>query len=114
VDGYVFPARTATGHIREARSVLASLSKAAGSHITAHDLRRTFRAIAGECGIDFWKTKLLMGHKIAGDITITHYTETSDLRYLAEDINRIGDWIVRQGVIAAAGNVVPFPVKTGV
>ena len=114
VDRYVFPAGTEAGHVREARSVLASLSKAAGTHITAHDLRRTFRAIAGECGIDFWKTKLLMGHKIAGDITITHYTETSDLRYLAEDINRIGDWIVRQGVIAAAGNVVPFPVKTGV
>jgi hypothetical protein len=54
-----------------------------------------------------------MGHKIAGDITITHYTETSDLRYLAEDINRIGDWIVRQGVIAAADNVIQMPKAKG-
>ena len=108
---HVFPARTATGHIIEARSVLKKISEAAGVHITAHDLRRTFRAIAGECGIDFWKTKLLMGHKISGDITITHYTETNDLRYLQHDIQAVADWIVRQGAIATAGNVVQMPVK---
>ena len=68
-------------------------------------------AVAGECGIDFWKTKLLMGHKISGDVTITHYTETNDLRYLSEDINRIGNWIKQQGIIAKTDNVVPFPAK---
>lgn len=104
--GYVFPARTKTGHVAEARSVLSKVSKVIGTQITAHDTRRTFRAIAGECGIDFWKIKLLMGHKLSGDVTIQHYTETSDLRYLSEDINRISDWIVRQGVIAAADNVI--------
>jgi len=105
---FVFPARTETGHVREARTVLKKISGVIGTHITAHDLRRTFRAIAGECGIDFWKTKLLMGHKISGDITITHYTETSDLRYLADDMDRIGNWITQQGKIAATDNVIPF------
>jgi integrase len=94
--------------------VLKKVSEAAGVHVTAHDLRRTFRAIAGECGIDFWKTKLLMGHKISGDVTITHYTETSDLRYLLVEINQISKWIERQGKIAATGNVVSFPIKAEV
>ncbi len=112
---YVFPARTATGHIIEARSVLKKVSVAAGVHITAHDLRRTFRAIAGEeeCGIDFWKTKLLMGHKISGDVTITHYTETEDLRYLSKEINIIGQWITKQGMIKTANNVVSISTAKG-
>ena len=110
-SNFLFPARTESGHVREARSVITKISDAIGVHITAHDLRRTFRAISGECGVDFWKTKLLMGHKISGDVTITHYTETNDLRYLTEDINRIGDWITQQSVIAKTDNVVPFPSK---
>lgn len=110
---YVFPDRTGKGHIQEARSVLATVSGAVGVPVTAHDLRRTFRAIAGEVGVDFWKTKLLMGHKISGDVTIQHYTETSDLRYLTKDIQAITNWIVRQGVIAAAGNVVVMPTAEG-
>jgi len=110
---YVFPARTATGHIVEARTVLKKVSEAAGAHVTAHDLRRTFRAIAGECGIDFWKTKLLMGHKISGDVTITHYTETNDLRYLSKEINLISDWIIKQGAIASTNKVIQFPARSG-
>jgi len=110
---FIFPARTETGHVREARSVIKRISEAIGVHVTAHDLRRTFRAVAGECGVDFWKTKLLMGHKISGDVTITHYTETSDLRYLSGEINVIGDWITQQGIIAEADNVVQLPSAKG-
>ena len=108
---FVFPARTQTGHVGDTRNTLKKISDAVGVNVTAHDLRRTYRSIAGELGIDFWKTKLLMGHKISGDVTITHYTETNDLRYLSEDINRIGDWIEQQGIIAKTNNVVPFPAK---
>ena len=108
-SNFVFPARTETGHVGEVRTTMKKISSIIGAHGTAHDLRRTFRAIARECGVDFWKTKLLMGHKISGDITITHYTETSDLRYLSKDINAIGDWITQQGAIAKSDNVLPFP-----
>jgi integrase len=108
---FVFPARTKTGHVGETRNTLKKISEAVGVNVTAHDLRRTFRAVAGECGVDFWKTKLLMGHKISGDVTITHYTETSDLRYLSDEINIIGDWITQQGVIAEADNVVHMPTR---
>jgi len=54
-----------------------------------------------------------MNHKLTGDVTITHYTETSDLRYLSADINLIANWVDRQSKIAAADNIVPFPFKTG-
>jgi integrase len=109
--GYIFPSRSGEGHIREARGVMEKISGAAGVGVSPHDLRRTFRAIAGECGIEFWKTKLLMGHKISGDVTITHYTETADLRYLAPEINAIAKWIIRQGAIAASENVLQLPTR---
>jgi integrase len=105
---YVFPARSGGGHVADARSVVEKITEAAGVHVTAHDLRRTFRAIAGEIGIDLWKTKLLMGHKLSGDVTITHYTETEDLRYLGPEIEKIADWITRQGLIAGSDKVVPI------
>lgn len=111
---YVFPARTGDGYITSAHKMLNKISAAAGVGITAHDLRRTFRAVAGEVGIEFYKTKLLMGHKISGDVTITHYTETSDLRYLRPEISKISDWITRQGMIAASDKVISFPGKVEV
>jgi integrase len=117
VSKYVFPSRSKSEsgydkHIHEARGVLEKVSRAAGCRLIPHDLRRTFRAIAGECGIEFWKTKLLMGHKLSGDVTIAHYTETSDLRYLAQEVNTIADWIIRQAAIAASKNVIPMRSRT--
>jgi len=108
---YVFPARSGTGHIHDARGIFKKVSEAAGVHVTAHDMRRTFRAVGNECQLELWKTKLLMGHKLSGDVTISHYTETEDLTYLAPEINMIGDWITRQGMIAKSDKVVPFPRK---
>lgn len=108
---YVFPARSGDGHIHDARGIFEKISSLAETRVTAHDLRRTFRAIAGEVEVEFWKTKLLMGHKISGDVTISHYTEKSDLRYLSREINAIGEWIERQG--DASENLVRFPAKAG-
>jgi integrase len=112
-EGYVFPARSGDGHVATVRGVLTAVSAAVGVRVSAHDIRRTFRAIAGEVGVEFWKTKLLMGHKISGDVTLTSYTETSDLRYLSKESNAIAKWIIRQGQIAASNNVVPMRSKAG-
>ena len=73
-------------------------------------MRRTFKAIAGDCKIELWRCKLLLNHQDS-DVTINSYTETSDLRYLAPEINQISEYIEEQGKIAAADNVVVFPVK---
>lgn len=106
---YIFPARSGEGHIHDARGIFEKISEAVGVQVTAHDLRRTFRAIAGECQIELWKAKLLMNHRLNQDVTIGHYTETEDLRYLEPEINKISDWIVQQGIIASSDKVVPFP-----
>ena len=111
INQYVFPARSGKGHVSDARGIFEKISTAAGVKITAHDIRRTFRAVAGECGIELWKTKLLMGHKLSGDITIHHYTETENLRYLAPEAGMIADWIARQGTIAGSEKVMAFPAR---
>jgi len=103
---YVFPARSKTGFVADARFTLAEISKAAGLHLTAHDLRRTFIAIGINLKIEMWKLKLLTNHISKGDVTIDHYTETSDLTYLADEAEQIAAWIVEQGKIAAADNVI--------
>ncbi|MBE9572347.1 MAG: tyrosine-type recombinase/integrase [Proteobacteria bacterium] len=108
---FVFPARSGGGHIQEARGHFKKISDAVGIQISGHDLRRTFRAIAGEVQLELWKTKLLMNHRLNQDVTIGHYTETEDLRYLRPEIDKISDWIVRQGFIAKSDKVVPFPRK---
>jgi integrase len=108
---YVFPGRS-RGWVTSVRGPLDAIAEATGARISAHDLRRTFRAVAGEVGVEFWKTKLLMGHRLSGDVTLGHYTEKSDLRYLAGDLERIATWITTRKT-PTADNVVPFPVRGG-
>ncbi|MDF1613662.1 tyrosine-type recombinase/integrase [Desulfurivibrio dismutans] len=99
---YVFPSRTQSGHLKDPRGVFSKLETAAGGHVSPHDLRRCFRAIAGAAAVEYWKTKLLMNHKPGNDVTIKHYTETSDLRYLKPEADLIAAWILRQAKLAAA------------
>ena len=91
---YVFPSRvgTAAGHIKDARGTMEKVSEIAGMHLHNHDLRRTFIAAAIKCDIEMWKAELLTNH-IAQSVTLKHYTETSDLRYLLPEVQRIADWI---------------------
>lgn len=111
---YVFPSRLkdAGGYLNNAHPTMKQVSTVAGVHITPHDLRRTFIAIGVKNGIEMWKLKLLTNHIIRDDVTITNYTETSDLRYLAGEAGQIAAWIVKQGKIAAADNVVQLRSKT--
>lgn len=78
------------------RFITEKLSTFLNMEISVHDLRRTFRSIAAELEIELWKTKLLMNHKINNDITISAYTEKSDLEYLRPSIQKISDFIYRQ------------------
>jgi integrase len=100
---FVFPGSSKAGHISDIRATMHILSKEIKEEpdIRPHDLRRTFRAVAIEAGVELWRTKLLMNHKLSGDVTISSYTETSDLRYLRADTQKISDWIEKQGVKAA-------------
>jgi len=103
-NAYVFPGRS-RDHVKDVRQTMEQVSKLAEIHLTPHDLRRSFRAIAGKCGIELWKTKLLMNH-ISADVTINNYTETSDLRYLAPESELIAAWVIEQGQKADGANVI--------
>lgn len=111
---YVFPGRSGNGHINDVRGLFQKVSDVAGVNVSAHDLRRTFNSISTECGIEQWKAKLLMNHRLNQDVHIGHYTETENLKYLKPEIDKISKWIIRQAAIASKSKVVPFPVKKGV
>lgn len=112
---WVFPAITGdTGHIATCGAALKKINTILESKISAHDLRRTFRAIAAECQIELWRTKLLMNHKLSGDVTISAYTEKQDLTYLADEINRIAEWILHGSIKARdSKKIVPLTSKGG-
>lgn len=90
---YVFPARSGRGHMKDVRGMMEKVSEVAGQHLSPHDLRRTFLAIAYECGVEMWRAELLTNH-IPNTVTLRHYTETSNLRYLAPETQKISDWII--------------------
>lgn len=107
---YVFPGRS-SNHINDIRGLFKKVSDVTGVTVSAHDFRRTFNAIASECRLELWKSKLLMNHRLNQDVHIGHYTETENLQYLKPDIEKISKWVLRQGAIAASDKVVQFPVK---
>ena len=107
VNEFVFASvRAKIGYIYKPIYIMSKLSELCGCKLSMHDLRRTFTAMAAKCGIELWKTKLLMNHKINADVTISSYTETQDLRYLQPEAQQIATWIERQGKIAANKKVV--------
>jgi integrase len=100
-ERFVFPCWGSDGHITDARGVLTKISRAAGLTLTRHDLRRTFTGAALHCGLEMWKAELLTGH-VPQTVTLKHYMETSDLRYLAADLERVCEWIRTESELAAA------------
>ena len=107
---FVFSSNGKHGHITQIRTPMEKISKAIESHVTAHDLRRTFKAIAVENGIEKWKFDLLTNHQLA-DVSSKHYLETSDLLYLRAEIDTIAAWVVEQARVAKADNVIPMMQK---
>jgi integrase len=105
-EKFAFPSNSKKGYIADIRDNMKKISKIVGENLVVHDLRRTFRSIAVEARVEDWKVRLLMNHKSNNDIALTHYTETSDLRYLLDDVQAISDWIEHQAKIASNGNVI--------
>lgn len=108
---FVFSGIGAKGYFSDIRHIMAALSTEIKEKLTAHDLRRSFVLAAGHSKVEFVRCKLLMNHKLSGDVTISSYTDTSDLRWLADDAEKISQWMIRQGKIAVAGNVVDIGIK---
>ncbi|PLP98747.1 tyrosine-type recombinase/integrase [Cupriavidus pauculus] len=99
---YVFTSWGKSGHLKDPRDTMKKVAEVAGTHLSPHDLRRTFTTIGvAVCGIDLHKIELLTNHVPRG-VTARHYLETSHLQYLLPEVQRIADWIVEQGRVADA------------
>jgi len=107
---FVFPSTGKLGRITEVRTTMKKISEAIGVKVTAHDLRRTFKAIAIENKIELWKTNLLTNHRESG-VAIKHYVETSDLQYFRTEVNIIAGWIVKQAKILKTDNIIMMQHK---
>jgi integrase len=110
MNKYVFGSKGKYGHITEIRTPIKKISDALGIKVSAHDLRRTFKAMAIENKIELWKANLLTNHQESG-VAIKHYVETSDLQYFKAEVNIIAKWIVEQAKIEQAENVIRMPQK---
>jgi len=110
-DVFVFPGRGKAGHVHRPTRLMRKMGEACGVAVSPHDLRRTYNAIGEACGIEYWKRKLLLGHSVGGDVTLSSYSETNDLTRLAPEAQQIADWIEQQGRIAGAENVVDLETK---
>ena len=110
MNEYVFGSRGKYGHITEVRTPMKKISDAIGTKVSAHDLRRTFKAIGIENQIELWKVNLLTNHQESG-VAIKHYVETSDLLYFRTEINTIAEWVVEQAKIEKNENVIRMPVR---
>lgn len=108
---YVFSSWGEAGHIKDPRDIMRKVAKVAGSHLTPHDLRRTFTNVAlRSCRIEKFRTDLLTNH-ITRDVTAEHYFDTTNLQWLAPEAQQIGDWLDQQAVIAASANVEQLPER---
>jgi hypothetical protein len=47
-----------------------------------------------------WKAEILTNH-LPQTVTLKHYTQTRDLRYLRPEVQLVADWITEQARIAA-------------
>jgi len=101
INEYVFSGLSG-GHVVELKRVTNKISEIAGTRITPHDLRRTFVSIADTLKIDFLSVKLLLNHSIGSDVTLRHYSQTTVLDKLKPEIDMIGNWVERQGRLAAS------------
>ncbi|AZQ66063.1 DUF4102 domain-containing protein [Silicimonas algicola] len=110
---HVFPSRSKAGHILDPRAPMQLISELAAKRLSCHDLRRTFTNISlRECLIEKFRTDLLTCHvPAAADVTARNYLDLTKLEWLQPEVERIGDYIERQGRIAAGDNVVALPAR---
>jgi integrase len=64
---YVFPSRSAIGHITEPRKQILNVCRESGVSFRAHDLRRTFAGIADSLDLPWYAIKKLLNHKTGVD-----------------------------------------------
>lgn len=111
---YIFPPRSEGGklpHLKDCRGQLEILAEQTGINVTAHDLRRTFRAVAAACNIELWRCKALMNHKQRHDVTLLHYADLSDVRFLKPEADHISGYFKKQQCIYDSESVSGMEIR---
>jgi integrase len=111
---FVFTSWSDAGHVTDARGTMKTVSKVAGKHLSLHDLRRTFTNIAmRECLIEKFRTDLLTNHvPDQADVTSRNYLDLTNLSWLQGEVQKVGDFIERQALIASSENVTQLIPRT--
>jgi integrase len=86
---WVFPSSSRSGHLEESHFPLQLVAQATGSHVSAHDLRRTFITIAESTDISPLALKALVNHSLGTDVTSGYVIAT--VERLREPAQRVAD-----------------------
>jgi integrase len=89
---YVFPTRSATGHVAEVKSFTRRVGERCGVEFSAHDLRRTFITIAESLDIPAYALKRLLNHRASADVTGGYIV--IDVERLREPVEKIAQQIL--------------------
>tara|TARA_B110000879_G_scaffold191968_1_gene257633 strand:- start:337 stop:1341 length:1005 start_codon:yes stop_codon:yes gene_type:complete len=90
---FVFPAKSATGHISEPNKAVIKVVELSGASFTLHDLRRTFATIADNIDLPAYALKRLLNHKMHHDVTAGYIMR--DVERLRKPMQQIADFILK-------------------
>ena len=62
-------------------------------------MRRTFEELAVRSGVDSDRRRILLNH-ISGDVHALHYGNNKDPKVLIQEVNKVGDFVLRLAQIA--------------
>lgn len=96
-NDFVFPAKSASGHIEEPKKHYYTIEKKIGIRITIHDLRRSFITIAESLDISHYALKALVNHSSGNDVTAGYIQ--MNVERLREPMQRITDYIIEHADI---------------
>lgn len=89
---YVF--QSSKGRLQNLRYAQDKVIKDSAVNFTIHDLRRTFATIANSLDIPAYTVKMLLNHKMSGDVTAGYIIV--DVERLRDPINKINTYILEQ------------------
>lgn len=92
---YVF--ESSKGRMQNLRYAQEAVTIDSGVKFTIHDLRRTFATIADSLDIPGYTVKMLLNHKMNGDVTAGYII--ADVERLREPIKKITSYILKQAEI---------------
>jgi integrase len=98
---FVFPTRSASGHVAEVKSFTRRVGQRCGVEFSAHDLRRTFITIAESLDIPAYALKRLLNHRASADVTGGYIV--IDAERLREPVDKIANRI--QELVDDAGEL---------